>query len=102
MNNEKILDVNTNIEDAVEVCTLPEENGGKFVKLLLGTVGISAAAGATIAIVRLVRKHKAKKPNKTKEEKMIQKLQKEGYTVVPPLDEVAVEIEEVVVDEQHD
>lgn len=72
------------VEEVVEVCELPENLGEKKISKKIG-IGLCMTA-ITTAVVVLVRKRKGRFEKAAKKF-----LEKKGYTVVAPLDDLVVD-----------
>lgn len=88
MEQKDILEVGNCAEEVVEVCENPVKLGNTTIfKASMIGLGV-AAAGATIWVI--VRNRKKRK-KKTLNDLMVERLEKKGYTVVPPLDDCSDE-----------
>lgn len=81
MNKELNFEANNCVEEAVEICEISENLGGKSIGKKIG-VGLCVAA-ITTAVVVIARKHKGALTNLA-----VKKLKKKGYTVCPPLEDL--------------
>lgn len=88
MNKETNFEATNCVEEVMENCVSPEKvSSGKLKKSIIGLLLTGATVGTIVTIV-CKRKNKGKKKSKkTIEDKMIEKLQKKGYTVYKPLDD---------------